>query len=279
LVFGIFPPSEAGAFGVAYAVILSMVVYRSMTFADLRNALVEATVLTGEVLLVVGFSVALGWALSAARVPVALLEMMQYLFPFESTIRQIFLMLGLALIAGMVLDPLIPMIMPVLLPSLLALDVDLVHFGVLMVVTVVIGQVTPPVALALIVSARIGQEDIVATFKANTPLLLSMFVLLLLLVFFPALTETHRARVKTSLGPLVAVANPLDYNTFIWNDEPAMTKAFGAFVSGGFDLNMLVLDFPRTDRCSDADWWTAVSAFEAALKANDARGAIVASML
>jgi acyl-CoA synthetase (NDP forming) len=98
-------------------------------------------------------------------------------------------------------------------------------------------------------------------------------------VGFPALSAETRLRVKEALGPLVAVANPLDYNTFIWNDEPAMTKAFGAFVSGGFDLNMLVLDFPRTDRCSDADWWTAVSAFEAALKANDAPGAIVASML
>ncbi|KQZ94350.1 acyl-CoA synthetase [Mesorhizobium sp. Root157] len=98
-------------------------------------------------------------------------------------------------------------------------------------------------------------------------------------VGFPALASGHKSRVKEALGPLVAVANPLDYNTFIWNDEPAMTAAFGAFVSGSFDLNMLVLDFPRNDRCSDADWWTAVSAFEAALKANDARGAIVASML
>ncbi|MHA6684856.1 acetate--CoA ligase family protein [Mesorhizobium sp. A556] len=97
--------------------------------------------------------------------------------------------------------------------------------------------------------------------------------------FFPALTETHRARVKESLGPLVAVANPLDYNTFIWNDEPAMTATFDAMASGGFDLNLLVLDFPRTDRCSDADWWTTVNAFEAALKANNAKGAIVASML
>ena len=90
-------------------------------------------------------------------------------------------------------------------------------------------------------------------------------------VGFPALTEEHVARVQQALGPLVAVANPLDYNTFIWNDLPAMTEAFGAFVSGGFDLNMLVLDFPRTDRCSDADWWTAVDAFDAALKANAAR--------
>ena len=97
-------------------------------------------------------------------------------------------------------------------------------------------------------------------------------------VRFPAMTEDHKTRVQAALGPLVAVANPLDYNTYIWNNEPAMTAAFTAMASGGFDLNMLVLDFPRTDRCSDADWWPTVNAFEAALKANGAKGAIVASM-
>lgn len=95
---------------------------------------------------------------------------------------------------------------------------------------------------------------------------------------FPALTEAHRARVKSTLGPLVAVANPLDYHTFIWNNEPAMTAAFTAMVSGGFDLNMLVIDFPRGDRCSDADWFPTLRAFEAALKTNAAKGAIVASL-
>lgn len=187
LVFGVLTPSEAGAFAVAYALLLSMVIYRTLSFKDLRKVLVEATVLTGEVMLVVGFSVALGWALSEARVPVALSELLQTLFPFESTVPQIMLMLLLALIAGMVLDPLIPMIMPVLLPSLLALDIDLVHFGILMVVTVVIGQVTPPVALALIVAARIGKEDVIATFRANTPFLISMFLFLLLLIFVPSI--------------------------------------------------------------------------------------------
>ncbi len=95
---------------------------------------------------------------------------------------------------------------------------------------------------------------------------------------FPALTPEHYARIKSTLGAFVAVANPLDYHTFIWNDEPAMTATFTAMASGGFDLNMLVLDFPRNDRCSDADWWPTVSAFEAALKANGASGAVVASM-
>ena len=97
-------------------------------------------------------------------------------------------------------------------------------------------------------------------------------------VSFPALDDGHKARVKQTLGPLVAVANPLDYHTFIWGDGPAMTATFAAMAAGGFDLNLLVLDFPRSDRCSDADWWPTVDAFEAALKANDAKGAIVASM-
>lgn len=97
-------------------------------------------------------------------------------------------------------------------------------------------------------------------------------------VHFPKLGEEHRARVQETLGSLVAVANPLDYNTYIWANEPAMTATFSAMVSGGFGLNMLVLDFPRTDRCSDADWWWTINAFAAALKANGAKGAVVASM-
>ncbi|MEQ1952845.1 acetate--CoA ligase family protein [Mesorhizobium sp. CN2-181] len=97
-------------------------------------------------------------------------------------------------------------------------------------------------------------------------------------VFFPPLTDEHRARVKATLGPLVAVANPLDYHTFIWNNEPAMTATFGAMVSGGFDLNILVLDFPRRDRCSDVDWWTTLAAFESGLKAHGAKGAVLASL-
>lgn len=188
LVFGLFTPSEAGAFAVAYALFLSMVVYRSLDLPGLYRVSIDAAILTGEVLMVVGLSTALGWALSQARVPMALAEAMSILFPFESDILQILTLLLLALVAGMVLDPLIPMIMPVLLPSLMTLDVDLVHFGVLMIVTVAIGQVTPPVALALLVAARIGQEEVIAVTRANMPFLLALFGLLLLLVMVPSLS-------------------------------------------------------------------------------------------
>ncbi|MBZ8134760.1 TRAP transporter large permease [Afifella sp. IM 167] len=188
LVFGFFTPSEAGAFAVVYALFLSSVVYRSLTFAGLRTVMVQSVMLTGEVLLVVGFSVALGWALSQARVPIALADLLATLFPFETSIPQTLVLLLLALIAGMILDPLIPMIMPVLLPSLLMADIDLIHFGVLIVVTVVIGQITPPVALALLVAAKIGREEVIAVVRANTPFLIALVALLIVLVVFPGLS-------------------------------------------------------------------------------------------
>ncbi|MCP1835543.1 acyl-CoA synthetase (NDP forming) [Bradyrhizobium sp. USDA 4532] len=97
-------------------------------------------------------------------------------------------------------------------------------------------------------------------------------------VGFPRLTDKHRAHVKSTLGPLVSVANPPDYHAFIWGNEPAMTETFTAMVSGGFDLNMLVLDFQRSDRCSTSDRLPNVRAFAAGLKANHAHGAIVSSL-
>ena len=95
---------------------------------------------------------------------------------------------------------------------------------------------------------------------------------------FPDLSVTHQRKVEQALGPLVAVANPLDYHTFIWNDEAAMSKAFTAFVSGGFDFNLLVLDFPRGDRCQDTDWHATVNAFEMALNSAGAKGGVLATL-
>jgi len=97
-------------------------------------------------------------------------------------------------------------------------------------------------------------------------------------VRFRALDAEQAKAVKATLGPLVAVSNPLDYHTFIWANEAAMTSTFGAMVGAGFDLNLLVLDFPRGDRCSDAEWWPTLRAFQTALATHGAKGAVVASL-
>jgi acyl-CoA synthetase (NDP forming) len=97
-------------------------------------------------------------------------------------------------------------------------------------------------------------------------------------VYFPALDDAQIKSVQDALGPLVTISNPLDYHTYCWGNRDVMTAAFSAMVGNGFDMNFLVLDFPHAERCEDWEWMIAVESFEAALKANNARGALAVSM-
>lgn len=97
-------------------------------------------------------------------------------------------------------------------------------------------------------------------------------------VFFPPLDQAQKLAVQDALGPLVTISNPLDYHTYCWGNSEIMTAAYSAMVSNHFDMNFLVLDFPHSERCDDAEWMIAIDAFEAALKANNAKGALAVSM-
>ena len=77
---------------------------------------------------------------------------------------------------------------------------------------------------------------------------------------FPPLTKRQFSGLRAVLGPMVALANPLDYHTYIWNDEPAMTKAFSAMMDDPVALTMLIVDFPRADKCDADDWETVINA-------------------
>lgn len=90
--------------------------------------------------------------------------------------------------------------------------------------------------------------------------------------------EGTRAALREILGPIVTVANPLDYHTFIWGDTARMTATFAAVLGGGFDLSVFVLDLPRPDRCSQAAYRCAVDAILAAKAATGARAAVLASL-
>jgi acetyl-CoA synthetase len=83
---------------------------------------------------------------------------------------------------------------------------------------------------------------------------------------------------RRSLGEMVTLSNPLDYHTFVWGDLARQTEAFSAMFSGGYALNLVVLDFPRGDRCKDADWLTTVDAIIAAAQATSARAGILATL-
>lgn len=83
-------------------------------------------------------------------------------------------------------------------------------------------------------------------------------------ISFPALSDHQKASLRNVLGPKVALANPLDYHTYIWGDVDAMSRTFSHMVDGGAELGLVVLDFPRPDRCSMAEWMKVIDAVEQA---------------
>ncbi|MQA82267.1 MAG: CoA-binding protein [Streptosporangiales bacterium] len=94
-------------------------------------------------------------------------------------------------------------------------------------------------------------------------------------VELPAFPEAAEGRLREVLGDRVHVANPLDYHTYIWGDERAMTECFAAVLSADFDSHLLVLDYPRDDRCLPRPWQTTVDAFVAARRRTSAPACVV----
>lgn len=92
-------------------------------------------------------------------------------------------------------------------------------------------------------------------------------------VSFPPLNDSQKTNLRSALGPMVALANPLDYHTYIWRDTEAMAQAWAAMMEPHLALTLLVVDFPRADRCSDADWDCAI---DAAGLAKSRSGSVVA---
>jgi tripartite ATP-independent transporter DctM subunit len=185
LVLGLFTPTEGAAFCVVYALFLSCFVYRTLRPADLLRVFGNAVQMTGELLVIVALSFALGAGLTASHAPQGLAEIIGALVGENSQFLQLSALIVLGIIAGMFLDPLIPVLVPVILPLLTLYEIDLIHFGALMVMCVVIGQLTPPLAIALIITSRIANCDQMKIFMANVPFLLAIVAFLILMMLVP----------------------------------------------------------------------------------------------
>ena len=95
---------------------------------------------------------------------------------------------------------------------------------------------------------------------------------------FPALSDTQHTELRAALGDAVALANPLDYHTYIWHDEAALTACYSAMLRGDAALNLLVMDIPRDDRCDTATWTPALNAIKRAVADTGAPTALLASL-
>ena len=92
---------------------------------------------------------------------------------------------------------------------------------------------------------------------------------------FPEITPSHRKRLQQTLNEYVAIHNPLDYHTFIWGDKERTTNTFAAMMEGGYDLTLLIIDYPHINNCDMTEWIGTTHAFIDACKRTQSRGAVV----
>lgn len=97
-------------------------------------------------------------------------------------------------------------------------------------------------------------------------------------VAFPSLNDRQKTDLRAALGPMVALANPLDYHTYIWRDTEAMTNAFAAMMDPQLAMTMLIADFPRGDRCDASDWECTIAAMIAARERTGANAGFIATL-
>ncbi len=187
IVLGVATPTEAAAVAAAYALLIGVFVYRSFGLKSVLGSLVETVETTSVVMLMVGASSLFGWILVRENAAQEFTRMM--LGAIQEPWQALLILNLILLVAGMFLETIaiILIAVPIFMPVLTQFGIDPVHFGIVMVLNLMIGLMTPPVGLLLFVMARISGLDFYATFRACLPFLVPIFAVLILITFVPAI--------------------------------------------------------------------------------------------
>lgn len=184
---GLFTPTEAAGIACLYTFLLGRFMYRELFLKDIPNIMLEVAVTTGQVVLMIATASALGWVFAHESVPAIISS-----FVLGATRNKflILLLINLLLLfvgTWMDLSPAVTVFCPILMPIVLALGIDPVHFGVIMVINLAIGLFTPPVGVCLFLACGIGKISITQSIKAFIPYFISMLIVLLLITYWPQL--------------------------------------------------------------------------------------------
>ncbi len=183
--FGLMTPTEAGAFAVAYALIIGTFVYKELTMKNFLQALKDSFIDNGGIILIIALSGVFGYVLTMENVPQTLAG---FLFGItdNSSILLIIIVLFLV-VSGMFIDSNVNILLltPILLPVLNEMGVDSVHFGIVMMTIVTMGCMTPPVGTALYTVCDILDCPIDQYFKETMPFYGAVIALTMVLIFIP----------------------------------------------------------------------------------------------
>ena len=184
---GIFTPSEAAAIAVVYAVFVSMFVYRDLTLKGLFEIMLGSARTSAVIMIIIACSGPFGWCLANWRIPETISSAVLSVSTNKYTIM--LLISIIILIAGVFMETssAIILLTPVFLPLVKALGVSTLHFGVLFVVGIAIGMITPPVAINLFVASGITGLSLEKISRAVVPYLVGLIAVFLGIVFVPLL--------------------------------------------------------------------------------------------
>ncbi|MDI5892179.1 TRAP transporter large permease [Halomonas rhizosphaerae] len=184
---GVFTPSEAAVVAVNYALLVSLFVYRDLSLTDVYRILIRSAITTSVIMLVIATSAVLSWTLSSWQVPGAIAQAVLSLSTDPYVIM--LLVVAVILLTGVFIETASALIIltPVLLPLVTQLGIDPIHFGLIIVVGLAIGMITPPVAINLYVASSVTQLPLERITRAIIPYLLGLVAVLLLVVYVPIL--------------------------------------------------------------------------------------------
>lgn len=188
LKMGLATPTEMAVLAVVYSVLLSLFLYRDLTWARFKEAMIESGIATGVVMLVIMGSAVIAWILTFDQVPTRFAEWVA--MTFESKIMILIALNVLMLIVGMPLDlpPAILLLGPIFVPLAATLGIDPVQLGLIMIINLGIGLYTPPIGTTLFISSSIAKTTLAETTKELWPFFGVAMLLLLAVTYIPALT-------------------------------------------------------------------------------------------
>ena len=182
---GVMTPTEAAAVAAAYALLISLVIYRSVTFANLYASLLSSARTSASIGMLIGGALVFNYVVTVENIPETVRGLMT---GFELTPTGFLLIVNaILLVLGCVLEgtAILLIVVPVFIPTAQALGIDLVHFGVMVVVNIMLGLVTPPYGLLLFVMTSITGVPLRAIVREVMPYLAVMIVALAIITFVP----------------------------------------------------------------------------------------------
>lgn len=185
---GVFTPTEAAAVAVFYGLIVGLFLYRELSLKSLYAILAESALVTATIMVIVGTATIFGRVLTIERIPVQLAD---FVMEVISNPLMLLLMINiLLLIIGTFMETLAAIIIltPILLPIATSVGVNPVHFGIIMIVNLAIGMITPPVGVNLFVASRVAKLSLEKVMRSAVPFLLVMLFALLLITYIPVIS-------------------------------------------------------------------------------------------